>query len=142
KARALGAGELKILGADYATEGDRIGAFVDLDADACILALSRSSPSIADVDLYAFEDDGSAFATDESPDAQAAIIVCPPHPKRLYVVARVMAGAGLLGVGVQIIPKANIEAIARAVGARGRPGEDSGRLDAWPGLEAFVRAHR
>jgi hypothetical protein len=97
---------------------------------------------VSDVDLFAFDDDGSTFAADESPEAQAAILACPPHPRRLYVVARVMGGNGILAVGVQPVPRGAADAVARAVRARGRPGEDTGRLDAWPGLESKVRAHR
>lgn len=137
-----GAGPLQVLGADVASEGDRLGAFVAIPENECLLAFTRASPTIVDVDLFAYDDDGSAFATDESPDPEAAVLVCPPHPRRLYVVARVMAGSGLLAVGVQSVPRAAEAAVAKAVGARGRPGEDSGRLDAWPGLEGRIRAHR
>ena len=141
-ASAAGAGPLQILGADIASEGDRLGAFVAIPENECLLAFTHASPTIVDVDLFAYDDDGSAFATDESPEVEAAVLVCPPHPQRLYVVARVMAGAGLLAVGVQSVPRAAEGAVAKAVGARGRPGEDSGRLDAWPGLEGRIRAHR
>lgn len=139
---AAGAGPLRILGADIASEGDRIGAFVEIPEGECLVALARPSPTIGDVDLFAFEDDGSPFATDESPNQGGTILVCPPHPRRLYVVARVMAGVGLLSVGVQSVPAAKAEAVTAAVRARGRPGEDTGRLDAWPGLESKVREHR
>ena len=141
-ASAAGAGPLQILGADVASEGDRLGAFIAIPENECLLAYTRASPTIVDVDLFAYDDDGSAFASDESPEVEAAVLVCPPHPRRLYVVARVMAGAGLLAVGVQSVPRAAEGAVARAVGTRGRPGEDSGRLDAWPGLEGRIRAHR
>jgi hypothetical protein len=141
-ASAAGAGPLQILGADVASEGDRLGAFVAIPEDECLLAYTRASPTIVDVDLFAYDDDGSAFATDESPEVEAAVLVCPPHPRRLYVVARVMAGAGLLAIGVQSVPRSAEAAVAKAVGTRGRPGEDSGKLDAWPGLEGRIRAHR
>lgn len=139
---AAGAGPLQLLGADIASEGDRIGAFIDIPADECVVAYARPSPTIADVDLFAYEDDGSPFSADESPNQTGTVLVCPPHPRRLYVVARVMAGAGLLAVGVQSIPTAKADAVAQAVRARGRPGEDTGRLDAWPGLESKLREHR
>jgi hypothetical protein len=53
-----------------------------------------------------------------------------------------MSGAGILSVGVQRVPRAAADAVARAMNARGRPGDESGRLEAWPGLEAKVNAHR
>ncbi len=142
RAVAAGAGPLRVLGADVVAEGDRVGAFVEIPDDECMLAFSRPSPTIADVDLFAYEDDGSTFAADESPEAEAAIVVCPPHPRRLYVVARAMTGAGILAVGVQPVPRAAADAVARAMSTRGRAGEDSGRLDAWPGLETKIRVHR
>jgi hypothetical protein len=142
RASAAGAGPLFVLGADVASEGDKVGAFVEIAEGDCMVAISRSSPTVVDVDLFAFDDDGSAFAADESPDPHAAIVVCPPHPRRLYVVARVMAGSGIVSVGVQTLPRAAEAAVQRAVGARGQKGEDSGRLDGWPGLEKRIRGHR
>jgi len=139
---AAGAGPLQVIGADIAAEGDRVGGFVEVPDGECLIAYARPSPTIGDVDLFAYEDDGNPFSTDESPNQGGTILVCPPHPRRLYVVARVMSGAGLLAVGVQSVPTARADAVAAAVHARGRPGEDTGRLDAWPGLEAKLREHR
>ncbi len=142
RATAAGAGALRVLGADVVAEGERISAFVEIPEDECLLVFTRPSSTLADVDLFAYDDDGSVFAADESPEPQAAILACPPHPRRLYVVARAMTGSGVLAVGVQPVPRAAADAVARAMGTRGRAGEDSGRLDAWPGLEAKVRVHR
>ncbi|MFO0592617.1 MAG: hypothetical protein U0441_34050 [Polyangiaceae bacterium] len=137
-----GAGPLQLVAADIASEGDRLGAFVEIPADQCLVAYARPSPTISDVDLFAYEDDGTPFSTDESPSQGGTVLVCPPHPKRLYVVGRVMAGAGLLAIGVQPVPAPKADAVASAVHAHGLPGEDSGRLDAWPGLETKLREHR
>lgn len=142
RAAAAGAGKLVVLGADVATEGVRIASFVDLPDAACALVFTRASASIADVDLFAYDDDGSTFAADESPDRDAAVLLCPPHPRRLYVVARVSSGSGVVGVGVQTVPQEAADGVAKIMGVRGRPGEDTGRLDSWPGLEARIRAHR
>lgn len=142
RASVVGAGPVRLVGADVVVEGDRVGAFVEIPDAECVLALSRSSPTVADVDLYAFEDDGSLFASDEAPERDAALLVCPPHPRRLYFSARAMAGSGIVAVGVMSVPRASAETVAKAVNARGGQGEDSGRLEAWPGLEARVRAHR
>ena len=77
RARAAGAGALEVLAADVASEGDCIGAFVELQAGVCVLAVARASPGVVDVDLFAFEDDGSAFATDESPDSAGRVDALP-----------------------------------------------------------------
>ncbi|MBK8258829.1 MAG: hypothetical protein IPK82_39995 [Polyangiaceae bacterium] len=137
-----GAGPLRVLTADILSEGDRLGQFVDVPENECLLVFARPSPTVRDVDLFAFEDDGSPFSTDESPNQGGTILVCPPHARRLYLLARVMAGMGLVALGTQAVPQKNAEAVAQAVRARGRPGEDTGRLDAWPGLEAKIREHR
>lgn len=142
RALAAGAGSLAVVAADAMAEGERVGAFVEIPEAACALAFTRGSPGVGDVDLFAYDDDGSAFATDESPERDAAILVCPPHPRRLYVVARVMTGSGIVGVGVQSVPREAADAVATMMGVRGRPGQDTGRLDSWPGLEARVRARR
>lgn len=142
RAIAAGAGPIAASFADAVAEGDRVGAFVEVPESSCLLAIARPSAAIGDVDLFAFDDEGSVIAADESPEREAGLTVCPPHPKRLYVSARVMAGSGFLAVGVMLVPVDRADAAARAVGARGKQGEDTGRFDAWPGLEGRHRAHR
>lgn len=137
-----GAGPLAMVASDVASEGDRIGGFVEVPEGRCAAVVARSSPTIADVDLFAYEEDGDIFVSDESPDASAALVLCPPSPRRLYVAARVVSGAGILGVGVQDLPKSAADAVAKALGARGRPGSETGRLESWPGLETHVVEHR
>ena len=61
---AAGAGPLQVLGADVASEGDRLGAFVSIPEDECLLAFSRASATVVDVDLFAYDDEGAAFAAD------------------------------------------------------------------------------
>ena len=143
-AQAIGAGSgpLQVIGADVVSEGDRVGAFVEIPDSACVLAIARTSPTITDVDLFSYDDAGSTFASDETPEADAALMICPPHPRRLYVAARVMSGAGILGLGVHLVPRGVSEAVARAVGARTGASGESGRLESWPGLEAKIREHR
>lgn len=142
KAVAAGAGALSVLGANIGSEGDRVGSFIEIPEKECALILARGSPTIADVDLFAYEDDGSLFASDEAADSAATLLICPPHPERLYTMARIMSGSGFLSVGLHSVTPARADAAAKATNARGRPGQDSGRLDSWPGLEAKIRAHR
>lgn len=141
RARAAGAGTLTVLGASIGTEGDRVGAFVEVAADGCALALAEGSSTVQDIDVFAFADDGAMLASDESSAPSAAVLVCPPHPGRLYVAARIMSGTGLVALGSAPVATAQAPAIARAVGARGQ-GDDSGKLDSWPGLEAKLRDRR
>jgi hypothetical protein len=140
--REVGAGPLDVASSAYLSEGDRTGAFISIPTESCALVIARGSPSVVDVDLFAYEDDGSTFGVDESSDAHPAVLVCPPHPKRLFVSARVVSGGGLVGIGVQALPVAAIAAVEEIAGTRGRSGGETGRLESWPGLETKLIAHR
>lgn len=142
RARAVGAGPLEVVASELLSEGDKVGAFVEVPEAECALAVARGSASVVDLDLFAYEDDGASFAVDESNDARPAILVCPPHPRRVYVAARVVSGTGLVGLGVQSVPTSALSEVERIVGARGRSGGETGRLESWPGLEAKLITHR
>jgi len=142
RAVAAGAGGMHLVGVDMVVDGDRVGGFVDVPETECLLVHARGSEGVHDVDLYAYADDGSAVSSDESPEVSAALIVCPPHPRRLYIVGRAVSGMGLLAVGAHGVSTDAADAAANALSARGRPGEGSGRLASWPGLEVKVARHR
>jgi len=141
RAQASGAGAFALLGATVGTEGDRVGAFIEVPKDGCALAVAEGSATVQDIDLFAFADDGAMLASDEATSSTAAVLVCPPHPGRLYVAARIMSGAGLFALGVAPVAPGDAPKAALAVGARGQ-GDESGKLDSWPGLEAKVRDRR
>ncbi|MBI4953750.1 MAG: hypothetical protein HY908_17125 [Myxococcales bacterium] len=141
-ARGAGAGELVTLGAMVASEGDQVGAFVEVAAADCLLVLARPSESLEDVDLLLFSDAGDLVAADEAPEPAAAVLRCPPHPARMYAAARVVSGTGVLALGAMPVPLRAAAAVAAAVGARGRDGDATGRLAAWPGLEAKILERR
>ena len=142
RARGLGAGPLSIVAAGEAFEGERLGAFVDTAADACLLAFARASSSVDDLDVAIFSEEGTPLAVDEAPDAHPTVLLCPPHPDRVYVAAHTASGEGLVVVGAQLVPRDRAAVIARALGARGSIGEGPRPADAWPGLDDHVRAHR
>jgi hypothetical protein len=143
-ARAIrdGAGPLSIVASGEVVEGERLGAFVELSEGACLLAYARGSSSIDDVDVAAFAEEGNPLASDEGPDAHPTIIVCPPHHARVYVVAHIASGEGLVAVGAQEIPRERSAEIAHAFNARGGAMGGARAADAWPGLEDHVRQHR
>lgn len=136
-----GAGPLVVVARAVLAEGDRTGAFLDLPKERCVLVHAHGSPGVADLDLFAFVDDGGTVASDESTAASAAILLCPPLPSRVFVSTRVASGAGVVAIGAHEVDPAKSERAGRAVAARAR-GEDSGRLESWPGLEARIRQHR
>ncbi len=107
----------------------------------CILAIAEGSATVQDLDLFAFSDDGAMLASDEASSSSSAVLVCPPHPGRLYLAARIMSGAGLFALGSAPVAPADAPSAARSVGARGQ-GEESGKLDSWPGLEGKLRDRR
>ena len=141
-AAAAGAGTLKPIRAVVAGEGDQLGSFVEIPAAECMLALARAGRSVRDVDLIVYSDGGDRLAADEAPGPRAAVMICPPHPRRVFVAARLVTGPGMVALGVMPVPVHKADAVARGVGVRGRPGEDTGKLSAWPGLEAKIRDRR
>lgn len=142
RAARLGAGPVAIVASGTMTEGERLGAFVEIPPDACLLAYGRASPSLDDIDLAAFAEEGNAVAVDEGPDPRPTLLVCPPHPRRVYVAAHAASGEGLCVIAAQLLPKERAPEIGRVVGARGAAGGAPRTPEAWPGLDDAVRAHR
>ncbi len=142
RASRLGAGPLSVVAAGEAYEGERMGAFVDVPADACLLSYARGSSSVDDLDVAVFSDEGTPLAVDEAPDAHPTVLLCPPHPDRVYVAAHTASGEGLVAVAAQLVPRDKAAVVGRALGARGSVGEGPRPADAWPGLDDTVRAHR
>src|SRR5437868_6809425 len=56
--------------------------------------------------------------------------------------ARIVAGRGVVASGVHALAPSVAAQVGRALGARGRPGEELGRIEAWPGLDERVTEHR
>ncbi len=141
RAEKAGATTTLVVSEGLGSEGDRTGGYLTLPKERCVLVFARGSKGVGDLDLFVYADDGTALATDESSSAEAAVVVCPPHADRAYVTARIATGAGVVAVGAAEISVDKAAAAANAVGARSR-GEESGRLESWPGLETTVAAHR
>jgi hypothetical protein len=139
---SLGAGPLEVAVTEVGGDGDRVGGFVTLPADQCVLGYARGSQGIEDLDLYAYGDDGTILAADEATDPQPALVICPPHPARAYFAARIVAGRGVVAIGIHALAPSVAAQVGRALGARGRPGEELGRIEAWPGLDEKVNQHR
>ncbi len=142
RAREVGAGALKAIGARVLSEGEQLGSFVEVPPKDCLLVVARGGTGVGDIDLFVYTDGGDRLASDEAPDARAAVLVCPPHPRRVYVVARSVGGEGVVALGVMRVPATAADAVAKAVEVRGRPGQDTGKLAEWPGLERTIRERR
>ena len=135
-ATAAGATDFQALAGAVVTEGEQVGRFLDAPPDTCVAVVARAGSSIRDVDLFMFDDAGDVLASDEAPTSGAAVMLCPPHPRRVYLAARVVSGTGLLALGAFVVAPGRADEVGRALTVRGRPGQDTGKLAGWPGLEA------
>jgi hypothetical protein len=139
RAQRYGAGPPAIVASGPMSEGERVGAFVEIPKDTCLLAYARSSASLEDIDLAAFGEEGNPVAVDEGPDPKPTLLVCPSRPDRLWVAAHAAAGEGLCVIAAQLVPRDKADAVGRAVNAHGSAPKSP---ETWPGLEDQVRAHR
>lgn len=139
KASLLGAGPLAIVAASPMAEGERLGAFIEVPKDTCLLAYGRAAPSLEDIDLAAFAEEGNPVAVDEGQDPRPTILVCPPHPDRIYVAAHAASGQGLCVLAAQLVPPERAVEVGRTVGAHGASAKTP---EVWPGLDESVKTHR
>ncbi len=142
RALRLGAGAPSLVASGQAIDNEWIGGFVDIPRDDCLLAYARAATSIEDVDVAVYSEEGTSLAADEGRDVHPTVLLCAPHPDRVYVAAHVVEGEGLVAAGVQLVPKDRALIVARALGARGTFGQEPRPADAWPGLDDAVRTHR
>ena len=140
KAIALGASLVTLIAGGEMNEGERVGAFVEVPKDMCLLAYARGSSSVEDLDVAAFADEGNPLAIDESSDPKPTVMLCPPHPARVYVTAHDASGEGLVALASHLVPPDKSVAVAREVGAKGASSGPTA-ADAWPGLADRVREH-
>jgi hypothetical protein len=142
KAKKAGASPTTIVAVDAGAPGDRIAGLLQVPLDSCALIIARGSDEVEDIDLFAYGDDGKSFGSDERPDKTPTLLVCPPHPKRMYIVARIAAGHGLVAIGAQRVSEEDAPKVGEVLAARGFRGRGTPRLDSWPGLDAAVAGHR
>jgi hypothetical protein len=142
RAAAAGAGAVSLVATGAGAPGDNLGGRIDVPQGSCALILARGSPSLEDLDVFVYAEDGTALGEDQAPGPTASVVVCPPHPAHLYAFARVAAGHGLLAVSAQIVAPANSESVAHAVGATGSLHEQPVTAEGFPGLDAALAAHR
>lgn len=106
-----------LVAAGAGVAGDRVAGLLEIPDDQCAVVIARSGESIEDLDLMAYGEDGSVVGTDEKPDARPALLICPPHPQRIWVSARIAGGHGLVAVGAERVLPRNAERVAALYGA-------------------------
>lgn len=142
-ARQLGADEPSLALTGTGISGDSLGAFADVPQGECALLLGRGTRGVQDVDVFAFDDDGTVIASDEAPTKNANLVVCPPGAARLFASARLASGVGMFGITLQSVAPARIAALGRRFGvASTRPSEVSELTSSWPGLDERLIEHR
>lgn len=132
RARAAGAGDTVVLAVEAATEGDAVSAMLSVPADSCALVLARAGAEVTDLDLMVVGEDGRLLGLDLAPDATPSVMVCPPHPERLFVSARVADGLGLVALGAQRVPPSAANALMARLGLAphgSRLDDEAGRLE-------------
>ncbi|MFZ5897478.1 MAG: hypothetical protein ACOY0T_40885 [Myxococcota bacterium] len=137
----LNAPNTSVIAVDAGVAGDRVSGLVEVPNDECAVLIARAGPSVEDVDLLAYGEDGTVIGTDEGPDKTPALLVCPPHPTRMWVAARIAAGHGLVAVGVQRLAPVDAPRVAESYGISDRDNSAS-RVRSWPGLDERLEAHR
>jgi hypothetical protein len=142
RAREAGALGSEVIAVEAGAPGDRVGGLLEVPTDVCVLLIARAAESVEDVDLFAYGDDGSLLGSDEAPDRKPTLLVCPPHPRRLYVMARIAAGHGLVAVGAQRVPADQAARVGQSLGAKGGPGRAARGVESWPGLDEKLAEHR
>ena len=130
-----------VVAVDAGVAGDRVSGLVEVPANDCAVLIARAGPSVEDVDLLAYGEDGSTVGTDEGPDKTPALLVCPPHPTRIWVTARIAAGHGLVAVGVQRLSQTDAPHVAQSYGINDAA-DAASRVRSWPGLDEHLEAHR
>ncbi len=141
RAELAGADPARILVAEAGAVGDRFTNVVDVDERDCLLVMARASDKIADIDLYTYGESGSILSVDDRPDAKPTLLICPPHPRHVYITARIATGQGVVVVGAHRVPASLSNPVRHALKMRG---DDSG-LDASsgapPDLDTRILTH-
>lgn len=137
-----GARHSKVLAIEAGIAGDRLLATHALPESKCALFVARVSPSVADVDLFLFGDDGSLLASDESPDRSPSLLVCPPHPKHVYAVARIAAGEGFVAIIAQEVDAKQKAPLNAAIGQALVNSQVVLASENWAGIEVGIAEHR
>jgi hypothetical protein len=115
RAEVAGADPARILLAEAGAVGDRFASVVDVDEQDCLLVMARASDKIADLDLYIYNESGSILSIDDRPDAKPSLLLCPPHPRHVYITARIATGQGVVVVGAHRVTAQAAKPVRRAL---------------------------
>lgn len=135
-------GGAEVIAVQGGVVGDRVTSLLEVPEGECAIAIARATATVDDLDLFAYGEDGAVLGSDESADKTPAVLVCPPHPRRILLMARIAAGYGFVAIGAERVSVKDAPRAAAIYGVHYRPGEIAKRLTVWPGLEEAVEEHR
>lgn len=139
---AEGMGNSILLAVEAGIAGDRISALLEVPKQECAVVIARGSSSVEDLDLLAYGEDGAPLGSDEATDREPSLLICPPHPGRVLIAARIAQGHGIVAVGSERVLPALATKAAQRYRVKPREGGDAERLKAWPGLDELVVRER
>jgi hypothetical protein len=122
--------------------GDRISTLLEVPKDVCAVVIARGSATVEDLDLLAYGEDGTPLGSDEAGDREPSLLICPPHPGRVFLAARIAQGHGIVAVGSEPVAPALSAKAAERYHVKPREPGDAARLKAWPGLDELVARER
>jgi len=135
-------GDATVLAVDAGMAGDRISSMLSIPEDECAVVIARAGETVEDLDLLAYAEDGSVVGIDEAPDRTPAILICPPHPPRVWVAARIAAGHGLVALGAARVKPNEAQRAARLYGIRHAAGATTNQSEMVRNLEERLAEHR
>src|SRR5689334_22023869 len=135
-------GSSVLLAVEAGIAGDRISTLLELPKQDCAVVIARGSASVEDLDLLAYGEDGTPLGSDEAADREPSLLICPPHPGRILVAARIAQGHGIVAVGSEAVAPAVAAKAAERYRVKPRDASDPLRLKAWPGLDELVLRER
>lgn len=135
-------GDSALLAVEPAIAGDRVSTVLEVPAADCVVVIARGSETIDDLDLLAYGEDGTPLGSDEASDREPSLLICPPHPTRVLIAARVAQGHGVVAVGAERLAPALASKAAERYRVKPRDPNDPARLKAWPGLDTLILRER
>jgi hypothetical protein len=135
-------GSSLLLAVEAGVAGDRISALLEVPKQQCAVVIARGSASIEDLDLLAYGEDGAPLGSDEAPDREPSLLICPPHPGRVLLAARIAQGHGIVALGSEQVAPSLAPKAAQRYRVKPRDAGNAERLKAWPGLDELVLRER